>query len=213
MAFFDYSFEVSGNPIPADNSYSLFGALCKLLPFLHEDLGVGVHPLNGKYTGDRQLTFDRRSRLVIRSDREKRDWMIGLQGQALVIEGERVQIGALGIKPLLNWPRLYSSRVILSGHQDPFPFLFSAQKLLAEMGIQGNACLVPNPRSDANAKLGTGSRSPVIRRTINVRGVNIVAFAVRVEGLSGQDSLALQEKGLGGKRHFGCGIFTPENRA
>jgi len=36
-----------------------------------------------------------------------------------------------------------------------------------------------------------------------------VGYAVRVSGLSDEDSLKLQERGLGGKRRMGCGVFVP----
>ena len=40
----------------------------------------------------------------------------------------------------------------------------------------------------------------------------IVGFALRVEELTAEESIRLQEKGIGGRRRFGCGIFVPERR-
>jgi CRISPR-associated protein Cas6 len=48
-----------------------------------------------------------------------------------------------------------------------------------------------------------------IRRTLGIHGKQIVGFAVRVDGLSSEDSLTLQARGLGGRRRFGCGAFVP----
>ena len=37
----------------------------------------------------------------------------------------------------------------------------------------------------------------------------IVGFAVRVEDLTAEESIGLQEAGIGGRRRFGCGVFIP----
>ena len=51
------------------------------------------------------------------------------------------------------------------------------------------------------------------RRRVTVAGRRIVGYSVRVSGLSAEESLALQEKGLGGKRRMGCGVFRPTRGA
>jgi CRISPR-associated protein Cas6 len=45
------------------------------------------------------------------------------------------------------------------------------------------------------------------RRSVMVDGRHVVGYSVRVLGLSADQSIALQEKGLGGKRRMGCGVF------
>jgi CRISPR-associated protein Cas6 len=47
------------------------------------------------------------------------------------------------------------------------------------------------------------------RQSVRVGGQRIVGHSVRVIGLSPDDSLKLQIRGLGGKRAMGCGIFRP----
>jgi CRISPR-associated protein Cas6 len=45
------------------------------------------------------------------------------------------------------------------------------------------------------------------RRSVTVAGRRVVGYSVRVIGLSADESIALQEKGIGGKRRMGCGLF------
>jgi CRISPR-associated protein Cas6 len=52
-------------------------------------------------------------------------------------------------------------------------------------------------------------RSPLLRRTLQIRDKVIVGFAVEVGALTADEALILQEQGLGGRRRFGCGIFVP----
>jgi len=37
----------------------------------------------------------------------------------------------------------------------------------------------------------------------------VVGYAVVVRGLDPEGSLRLQERGLGGRRRFGCGLMVP----
>jgi CRISPR-associated protein Cas6 len=60
------------------------------------------------------------------------------------------------------------------------------------------------------AELGCTGRPHVgRRRVINIAGKKVVGFALDVSELSPESSLKLQEQGLGGRRHMGCGLFLP----
>ena len=37
----------------------------------------------------------------------------------------------------------------------------------------------------------------------------MVAYSLHVVGLTAEESVLLQEEGLGGRRRMGCGVFTP----
>jgi CRISPR-associated protein Cas6 len=47
------------------------------------------------------------------------------------------------------------------------------------------------------------------RRIVTIAGKKVVGFALDLSGLAPDASLLLQEKGLGGRRHMGCGLFLP----
>ncbi|MCI5210102.1 MAG: hypothetical protein D3910_15200 [Candidatus Electrothrix sp. ATG2] len=47
------------------------------------------------------------------------------------------------------------------------------------------------------------------RRTFSIRRKKIVGYSLLVSELSAEESLALQEKGVGGRRKMGCGFFNP----
>ena len=53
------------------------------------------------------------------------------------------------------------------------------------------------------------------RRIVTIAGARVVGFALDLSRLSEAASLTLQEQGLGGRRHMGCGLFlpTPTSRA
>jgi CRISPR-associated protein Cas6 len=47
------------------------------------------------------------------------------------------------------------------------------------------------------------------RRTIRIKDKEVVGYEVLIERLSASESLILQGTGLGGRRHMGCGLFSP----
>ena len=44
---------------------------------------------------------------------------------------------------------------------------------------------------------------------IQIKDKSIVGYALRVVGLTAEESIRLQETGLGGRRRMGCGVFLP----
>jgi len=46
------------------------------------------------------------------------------------------------------------------------------------------------------------------RRTVRIHDKEVVGYEVVLEGLSAEESIAIQTAGLGGRRHMGCGIFV-----
>lgn len=43
--------------------------------------------------------------------------------------------------------------------------------------------------------------------------VKVIGFESRVEGVTAKEPLVLEERGLDGRRHTGCGAFVPSNRS
>ena len=112
MALIDLSFVLVGTAIPLDHGYCLFSALCRIVPELHGDRRIGVHPIRGRQSAPGVLSLTERSRLKVRLPAEGVAAYIAIAGQALDLEGRRVRWGSLGSKPssrpqiwLHNWSR------------------------------------------------------------------------------------------------------------
>jgi CRISPR-associated protein Cas6 len=95
------------------------------------------------------------------------------------------------LRPAAN---LYSRLVTIKGFMDPAAFLAAAKRQLREM--------------DVTADVSIGER-----RTLRVKDKQVVGFEVTALGLDAEDSVRLQEAGIGGRRHMGCGIFVPLRRS
>jgi CRISPR-associated protein Cas6 len=222
MPIVDLAFRITGKSVPADHGYVLHGALCKALPGVRgrkpppggaeEDTPFGVHPISGRAIGERQLALHENSRLTLRVESEQISRFLPLAGKSITLGGSPLQVGVPEVRPLVPAARLYSRLVIIKGFMQPEPFLEAVRRHLDELGVKGEAGLLR--RQGARALEGHSGaepdRCPFIRRTLRIREKEIVGFAVEVRNLTAEESILLQEKGLGGRRHFGCGVFVPQ---
>lgn len=213
MPIVDVQFRLTGKLIPVDHGYHLYSAVSELVPALHERDGVGIAPIFGHLAGNRSLAIGENSFLTIRLPSEDIALILPLAGKVLRIGEGEVRVGVPQTKALVPAARLYSHLVVIKGFMEPAPFLEAARRQLREHEIKGNPSLVEQPRIvEANAGKQTGSHSPYLRRTARIHDKEVVGFALRVEDLTAEESIRLQEIGIGGRRRFGCGVFFPERR-
>jgi CRISPR-associated protein Cas6 len=119
-----------------------------------------------------------------------------LAGKSLLLEGAAITVGVPEIRVLVPATAVRSRLVVIKvaniGASDLTvdSFTAAARKQMNELGI------------NTGAILNVGKR-----RTLRMKQREIVGYEVLIEGLSADESIALQERGLGGKRHMGCGVF------
>ncbi|MGV3523195.1 MAG: type I-MYXAN CRISPR-associated protein Cas6/Cmx6 [Candidatus Sericytochromatia bacterium] len=209
--FVDLCFPLKGESIPADSAYQVYSALSHLITDIHHNPQIGIMPINGQLEkAKRRLKLTSKSRLVLRLPQTEIVQYLSLAGQRLVIGNETVQLQGGFLQPLVPSAQLYSRLVTLKGKMEPESFYESAQRAFKELGIQGEISLVTQAHiQTANQAQAKGSHSGVLRRTVQIKNNQIIGFALRANQLNSLDSLTLQEKGLGGRRHFGCGLFIP----
>jgi len=190
MVYVDLAFRVNGTKLPVDHGYALYASLNRLIPALHESKEVGVHPIRGRYTGDGLLSLIPSSRLILRLPSERISTYLKLAGKAIEVDGHKLRLGVPEVRPLRPVAALYSRLVTIKGFLEPETFIEAAKRKLEQEKIK--------------AELTLGER-----RTFRVKDKQVVGFEVLATDLTAEDSIALQEKGLGGRRHLGCGVFVP----
>jgi CRISPR-associated protein Cas6 len=189
MSFLDLLFPVRGGPVPLDHGYLLFSALSHQLPDLHAASDIGVFNLKGTHADERLLHVDGGS-LRLRCPAEAIARLLPLAGRALVLAGRTLQLGTPRVQALAT-PDSLSSRLVTFKHAlDAARFEASVEKFLARLECAG---------------------TPVLgrRRVVSISDKKVVGFALTVRDLSPESSLRLQTRGLGGRRHMGCGLFLP----
>ncbi|MGE3818122.1 MAG: type I-MYXAN CRISPR-associated protein Cas6/Cmx6 [Isosphaeraceae bacterium] len=194
----DLSFELREGRIPLDYGYPLYAALSRRVPRLHEAGRVGIHPVRGVRLEPRVLTLVPGSRLRLRLPPEEVVHYLGLAGSTVELDGFPMRIGIPRVEPLIPSVRLASRLVTIKGAEDIEAFRATARRFLEEAGIAAEPVLA------ADAEDGGPQR-----RVFRIKGRRLVGFSLRVVGLTAEESIRLQEEGLGGRRRMGCGVFVP----
>lgn len=194
--------------LPVDHGYALFGALSRIVPSLHENRPVGVHPIRGAPTGHREMQIlPSSSRLVIRLPASLMPTVLPLSGANLQVGGCNLTTGVPSVRSLTPSPVLISRLVTVKNATTAESHLSAARDLISRLGVTGEAS-IPARRTDSAHPLELG-RDAMVRRTVRIAGKEVVGYALAVTDLSPEDSIRLQAAGIGGRRHFGCGVFVP----
>lgn len=204
MAVVDIQFPVHGDTLPTDHAYELYSALSRVVSALHcEGIAYRMAPITGEYAGNGciKLWSHGRSRLRLRLPAAEIPTILPLAGSALAVAGNQIRVGVPSVQPLIPAPALVARTVIITGHTEPVSFLGAVRRQLDELKIEGEIG-IPLDRS--------GGREGQARRcVIRVKGAKMIGYPVQVVALTASDSLRLQEVGIGGRGHLGCGFFIP----
>ena len=187
--------QTQGKLIPADHAYSLYSAVSRIVKVVHEEEGIGIHQITGVQTGDRGLLLNRASNLTFRIDSDRISSILPLAGKCLPIESICLQIGIPSVHVLMPAPSLRSRLVTIKGFMEEKTFEKALNRQLDELGISKSAVI----------DLGK-------RRTLRIHDKSIVGYEVFLSNLTEEESIRVQEAGLGGRRKLGCGIFLPCRR-
>lgn len=190
MPAIDLLFPVQGGPVPLDHGYLLFSSLSRHIPALHERKDVGVFNLRGRRKDKQTLQVDKGT-LRLRCGPDALSDLLPLAGSTLELAGRELRLGMPTVYPLLATPTTLSARIVTFKHaMDEAAFHASTLRFMEELGCSG---------------------TPYVgrRRIVSIAGKKVVGFALTVSALSPESSRLLQERGLGGRRHMGCGLFLP----
>lgn len=187
----DVAFRLQGDTLPVDHGYALYGALSRLPvagPWLHQSEDAAIQCIRGHYIGQGQIKLDERSRLRLRLSAAALPTVLPLAGKVIEIDGHRLRIGIPQTTLLDPAPILYAHLVTTRNGQDE-------QRFDAEVRHQ----------LDAISAQATATRGK--RRVFRIKDKTVVAHSLLISGLTADESIRLQQQGLGGRRKMGCGVF------
>lgn len=202
MPYVDLAFRLNGTIVPVDHGYALYSALSRTVPEIHETSTVGVHPIRGIYNGGGRLYLSDSSRLVVRLPTEDIRIYLRLAGKGLEVDRCRIRIGVSETRALIPAAALYSRIATTRNGDDSGRFDAEIARQVAALGIRGKVSRVPRYSG------GSHGCDPS-RRIFRVKNKRIVGYSVLATELTAEESILLQERGLGGRRRMGCGVFVP----
>jgi CRISPR-associated protein Cas6 len=190
MPVVDLLFPARAGAVPLDHGYGLFSALSTLLPGLHERRDVGVFNLKGQRAEGASLYLGVGA-LRIRCSADAVAPFLSLVGSRLEVAGQRITLGTPTVRGMEPVSRLSARMVTFKNSEDEPTFRNAAHRFIE--ALTGTSCIIEMGR----------------RRIVTIAGRQVVGFGLRLSGLKPEAALVLQEQGVGGRRHMGCGLFLP----
>ncbi len=197
----DVSFRIACPQLPLDHAQALLGAVRAALPWLDEEQGVGIHSMHGAESGNgwyrpepaegALLYLSRRTRFVLRLPERRVAEAGALSGRTLTIAGHPMQVGASKVRTLSTHDTIYARHVVARGGEDETQFANDVAHELAQLGITVR-------------KLVCGRA-----HAIATESETLLTRSVLVADLEPQESVRVQEVGVGPGRKLGCGLFVP----
>lgn len=184
--------------LPIDHAYALNHTLVTTLPWFADEPRAAMHTLYGAESGNgwmrpyqegEYLYLSRRTRLRLRLPQSRFDDARVLEGQTLVVSGCHLKIGYSNVRLLSSEKTLYTRSLVSDCTDSEDAFLQQAADQLIAIGI--------HPK-----KMISGRIHP-----IKTPAETLLARSLMVINLEFDESIRLQQIGLGDKQKFGCGIF------
>lgn len=187
----DIAFGLSGQSVARNYRFLLAAALEAALPRLTQMPGIGVHKLNLPAGGGAISPMSRRTRLILRVPRAAVAEVALLEGRLLHVGEYTLTVEAPQLRALQPYSTLYAHHVA-ADHNDEAVFMQAIAEELSNLAI---------------------SCRPICGRFQVLESGALQGFSLMLDRLSRQDSLRLQDSGLGLHRRLGCGLFVPHKSA
>lgn len=195
--FVELRFPVRGSIIPADHNYALFAALAHREPAIRKQSDLSILSIPG--FGDKQgkILLTEQSCMRVRVPVSKVPLIYRFAGKRFKLGIHAIQVGIPEVSALVPSRSLHARIVTIKGYVEPEIFVEAVNRQLDNLGITGRVS-IPVDRNG----------NP-LRKTIKIQRFTVVGFTTEITDLNEKDSLTLQQVGVGGKRHMGCGYFLP----
>jgi CRISPR-associated protein Cas6 len=200
----DLVFDIRCRELPVDHARDLSAAIRAHLPDIDADERLAVHSIHlaGSQNGwerpdprlGQNLILSRRTKLTLRVPKERvAEVEEALEGAELDVAGYTLTVGKAKQKKLSSQGTIFSRHVVLQPGEeiDENAFLQRIVAHLDERGIRVKKALCGK-----TAELA-GPDGPIQTRSIMIADLNA------------EESVRVQQEGIGPLRHMGCGIFIP----
>jgi CRISPR-associated protein Cas6 len=196
----DLVFDIKSRCLPVDHAYPLSQAISKTLPWFEQESQAGLHLIHNAESGsgwnppdspDAIFYLSRRTKLTLRLPQHRIADAQTLSGMTLDVAGYSIEIGSAKQKSFLQMPVVFARYIQADPEEDEEAFL---DTLVAEMQEKGINC-----------------RKALCGKTHRFKMPDGELFTRRlmIADLKPEESIILQEQGLGDGKKIGCGLFMP----
>jgi CRISPR-associated protein Cas6 len=196
----DIVYQIDCRALPVDHAWALSQAVRAVLPWLEDEPCAGVHPIHVAESGNgwvrpqdagELLCLSRRTKLVLRVPRLRIDAAQALVGRQLDVAGHALRVEKSSLRPLTAITTIFSRYVVSAIGLNENAFLQAAVREMTAFGVHPKKMLCG------------------IKKVIITPGQPVHTRSLMITELSQQESVLLQQHGLGPLRSLGCGLFIP----
>ena len=197
----DMVFSLDCRCLPVDHLYALYQAVQGVLPWLLDEPLAGLHGVYVAASGngwirpqgpDALLHLSRRTKLILRVPEKRIDDVKQLQGVLLDVGGHKMGVKTATKRSLSTITTLFARAIATDQDMPEEPEMLDwVARQLVEIDINARKMLC-----------GTEHFIETAKGKIRTRSLMIADLEV-------EESLRLQQLGLGPHRHLGCGLFLP----
>jgi CRISPR-associated protein Cas6 len=197
----DLLFGLNCRCLPVDHIFALSQAVQAVLPWLADEPEAGLHAINVATSGNgwirpedpnALLHLSKRTRLELRVPTHRVNDARKLEGAMLDVAGNSLEIKTATERSLMTLSTLFSRALAtdqdMAGEEQVLDWIYS-QLTLLDIKPRKMMCGTEHFIETPEARIRTRS--------------------LMIAGLEKEESLRLQQKGLGPYRHMGCGLFIP----
>jgi|TARA_Y100000817_G_scaffold208722_1_gene163719 CRISPR-associated protein Cas6 len=194
----DVAFRIECKTLPYDHACDLSNEITKNLPWLLDDQLTGIQTLHGPESGNgwvrsekEEIFLSKRTRLILRIPRGDIDKVRELENIEINVLGNNIKIGKSTTKTFLIVRDLISRFVLCDKDESEEEFLLGVKKELLNHGVSIKKAICGKAKS------------------LTINGKSKITRSLMIADLSKENSVLLQDTGVGTGRIYGCGIFLP----
>ena len=193
----DVSFKVNCKKIAADHSYDLFEAVLKKFPHIEEIENLAIHSVYGAESGagwerpETEIYLSKRTRFCIRTPKEHSKDFFSLEDEILKVGKYEMQLSKPTIKDLIVTDTLFCRSVVIENSNNEEEFLKDIHSSLKSIGVNVKKMLCGK------------------EHLIKIPNRTLAGKTLLITDLEKDDSIKIQQLGIGIGKLYGCGIFLP----
>ena len=187
--------------LPVDHAFALSEAVSEHLPWLVDEPGAGIHPISIPEAGngwlrpegsDETLHLSKRTKLILRIPSGRFDDVTVLIRKKLSVAGNDLTIMQMTERLLQPMETVFSRYNVVGEGMDEAAFMQQVMQSLKSMDITPRKML------------------PGREHTLRTDNGLLKTLTLMIADLTPEESLKIQEKGIGQHQHMGCGLFIPQ---
>lgn len=196
----DLVFGISCRALPVDHAYDLSQAIQQQLNWFASEPGAAMHTIHVAESGngwfrpdssDQVLYPSRRTKLILRLPQHRIEDAMQLVGRTLNVGGYELLVNNAAQRQLSAITTLFARYIALEDTDNEVDFMQVAHAKLGEMGVR------PKKMMCGTLKRMNRPEGPLLTRS------------VMLANLKFEETVKLQQLGIGSHRWMGCGVFIP----